>query len=212
MRPAVSRLLVVTAVPPERDAVLARLVGDVDVFAVGVGSAAAAAGTARLLALGDYHAVIAAGIAGVFGARVPIGGLVLGTESVAADLGADSPDGFVALSDLGFGPTRLPSDDGLLRRLGSALPAAVAGPVLTVSTVTGTAAGTAELVRRHPDAVAEAMEGFGVATAAAGAGRPFVELRAISNLVGPRDRESWRIPAALAALTEAGAVLGSLAK
>ncbi|MGH3739344.1 MAG: futalosine hydrolase, partial [Micromonosporaceae bacterium] len=44
----------VTAVAAERDAVVAGLTGtsDVDAVAVGVGPAAAAAGTARLLALG----------------------------------------------------------------------------------------------------------------------------------------------------------------
>jgi futalosine hydrolase len=51
--------------------------------------------------------------------------------------------------------------------------------------------------------VAEAMEGFGVATAAAGAGVPFAELRAISNLVGPRDRAAWRLEDAFAALRRA---------
>ena len=44
------------------------------------------------------------------------------------------------------------------------------------------------------------MEGAGVAAAAARHGVPFAEVRAISNLVGPRDRAAWRIPEALAAL------------
>jgi futalosine hydrolase len=55
--------------------------------------------------------------------------------------------------------------------------------------------------------VAEAMEGHGVATAAAQAGIPFAELRTISNPVGPRDRESWRFGEALAALTAATTAL-----
>jgi futalosine hydrolase len=79
-----------------------------------------------------------------------------------------------------------------------------------VHTVTGTAAGTTAVTARHPDAVAEGMEGFGVATAAVDAGVPFGEVRTISNLVGPRDRAGWRIPDALAALTELGRVLGKL--
>ncbi|MDG4862637.1 futalosine hydrolase, partial [Streptomyces sp. T-3] len=56
---------------------------------------------------------------------------------------------------------------------------------------------------RHPGALAEAMEGFGVAEAAAVHGLPVLEIRAISNPVGPRDRAAWRIGDALAALTEA---------
>ncbi|CAM5245473.1 Futalosine hydrolase [Streptomyces griseomycini] len=74
--------------------------------------------------------------------------------------------------------------------------------MLTVSTVTGTAARAAGLRARHPRALAEAMEGFGVAEAAAAHGVPVLEVRAVSNPVGPRDRAAWRIGDALAALTE----------
>jgi futalosine hydrolase len=181
-----------------------------DVIAVGVGTAAAAAGTARLLATGDYRAVISAGIAGGFAGRIEVGGVALATESIAADLGADSPDGFLPLSSLGFGVDRRAVDADLLAALRAALPGAVAGPILTVTTVTGTAAATRDLEGRFPDAVAEAMEGFGVATAAAGAGLPFAELRTISNPVGPRDRGAWRVADALAALSEVGRALGKL--
>ncbi len=209
-----SRILVVTAVDAERDAVLGGLGGAVDavdVHAVGVGPAAAAAGTAWLLGRGPgYSAVVSAGIGGGFGDRIDPGGVALGTASVAADLGAESPDGYLPLDELGFGAVRYPCDPALLAALRAALPGAVTGAVLTVSTVTGSAA-TARILRsRYPDAVAEGMEGFGVATAAARAGTGFVELRAISNPVGPRDRSAWRIPQALAALTSAAAMLGKL--
>ncbi len=216
----------------------------VSVEVVGVGSARAAAATARLLARAEHYgrpfdAVLCAGIAGGFAGRVDVGGLAIATESIAADLGADSPDGFLGLDELGFGTARLTADPTLVQRLGSALPGAVLGPILTVSTVTGTADGTRAIRRRHPDAVAEAMEGFGVASAASlwsppaanpplalihdpvnfrafrrlkvfrimHAARPqrvvFGEVRAISNLVGPRDRAAWRVAPALEALQAA---------
>ena len=47
-------------------------------------------------------------------------------------------------------------------------------------------------------------------TAAVMAGLPFAELRTISNAVGPRDRDAWRITDALAALERVGAALASL--
>lgn len=187
----------------------------VDVIAAGVGSAAAAAGTARALTLAEatgrrYSGVLSAGIGGGFVGVADVGGVVLGTASVAADLGADSPDGFLSVTALGFGTSELRCHPGLLRWLRERLPAATAGPVLTVSTVTGTADGTARIRTRHPDAAAEAMEGFGVATAAALAGVPFGEVRAISNVVGPRDRAGWRIPDALAALAATFRVLATV--
>jgi futalosine hydrolase len=211
------RVLIVTAVEPERAAVLAGLGAPqgspggpaVPVEVVGVGPALAAATTARLLARAQYDgepydAVICAGIAGGFAGRVEVGGLAVATESIAADLGADSPDGFLSLDRLGFGTARRPA--GLGPALHQALPGSVAGPILTVSTVTGTAAGAKELVERHPDAVAEGMEGFGVACAAGEL--PFGEIRAISNAIGPRDRAAWRIAPALAALETAFRRLG----
>lgn len=187
----------------------------IDVVAGGVGPAAAAACAGVLLARAalagrPYTALVSAGIAGGFAGRASVGGTVVGIRSVAADLGADSPDGFLPLSTLGFGTDTVDADPALVDRLRAALPSAVVGPVLTASTVTGSARRTDELLERHPDAVAEAMEGFGVAAAAQATGIPFVELRTISNPVGPRDRTAWRIGDALAALAVAGAALGTL--
>ncbi len=199
------RILIATAVPAERDAVLAGLTGypgaDLEVITVGVGTASAAAGTARALATGDHDLVISAGVAGGMPGRARIGDVVIGTRSIAADLGAESPDGFLPISQLGFGSETIEVPP-LLHH-----PGAVAGAVLSVSTVTGSAASTEQLARRYPDAVAEAMEGFGVATAATQAGVRFAELRTISNLVGPRDRSAWRLTEALAGLTEAVATV-----
>ncbi|MET7708732.1 futalosine hydrolase [Micromonospora sp. NPDC005413] len=212
-------LLVVTAVPAEADAVRAGLTDPtVTVTPVGVGPAVAGAATARLLALAEaagrpYRAVVSAGVAGGFAGRAEVGDTVLGTASIAADLGAESPDGFIPVDELGMPPALLgggsvvPADPGLLAALRAALPAATTGLVLTVSTVTGTATSTEELRRRHPEAVAEAMEGYGVAVAAAQAGVPFAELRTISNPIGPRDRDAWRLREALTALTTAAPAL-----
>ena len=51
------------------------------------------------------------------------------------------------------------------------------------------------------------MEGFGVAVAAQNMGIPFLEIRAVSNPVGSRNRGAWKIEAALERLAEAGAVI-----
>jgi futalosine hydrolase len=54
------------------------------------------------------------------------------------------------------------------------------------------------------------MEGAGVAEAADRAGVRFGEVRAVSNLVGPRDRAAWRIEEALTALAGAVRAIGDL--
>lgn len=213
------RVLVVTAVAAERDAVerglrcLGRPSGpDITIAVIGVGPAAAAAGTARLLALAElagqpYGVVLCAGIAGGFAGRAAVGDLVVATASLAADLGAQDGENFHSLDELGFGATRAAVPAEVTSWLRSALPAALAGIILTVSSATGSSRRAAWLRSRYPEAVAEAMEGFGVATAAAGAGVAFGELRAVSNPVGPRDRATWRIPQALSALETAVATL-----
>ncbi|MFF4497420.1 futalosine hydrolase [Streptomyces sp. NPDC001546] len=178
-----------------------------DVLVGGVGPASAAAATATALALADYALVVSAGIGGGFAPAAPPGSLVVADALVAADLGAETPEGFVPVQELGFGRSvHLPPAD--LAALAAEATGALLAPVLTVSTVTGSAARAAELTARHPLAGAEAMEGFGVAEAAAAHGLPVLEIRAVSNAVGPRDRAAWRIGEALAALTEGFRALG----
>ncbi len=174
---------------------------------MGVGPAAAAAGTATALARAaaegrPYGLVVSAGIGGGFPPDAPVGSLVVADAITVADLGAQTPDGFAPVTELGFGAvTRLPPRS-LVQETADACGAAT-GTVLTVSTVTGTAERAAELRLRHPRALAEAMEGFGVAEAAVLHGLPVLEVRAVSNPVGPRDRAAWRIGDALAALSDA---------
>ncbi|CAH1210201.1 Futalosine hydrolase [Paenibacillus auburnensis] len=207
------RVLIVTAVAAEREAVLRGLAGSsrFEVIAAGAGTAAAAAGTAAALAADPYGCVISAGIGGGFPGRAPLGSLAVASEMIAADLGAETPEGFRSAAELGFGSVSVPADSGTAKALAAALAAAglvvSTGPVLTVSTATGTAGTAAALAARHPGAVAEAMEGHGVAVAAQRFGIAALELRAISNPVGPRDRAAWKIPEALDALAAAAAIL-----
>ncbi|GGK73242.1 futalosine hydrolase [Streptomyces flaveus] len=204
------RILVATAVPVERDAVASAFGSGpttVDLLAAGVGSAAAAVSTATALTTAalagtPYDLVVSAGIGGGFQPEAPLGSLVLADAITVADLGAETADGFVPVTELGFGAITHRPPDALVREA-AAVTGARTGTVLTVNTVTGSAERAAELRRRHPGALAEAMEGFGVAQAAAAHGVPVLELRAVSNPVGPRDRAAWRIGDALAALTEA---------
>ncbi|MEU1025913.1 futalosine hydrolase, partial [Streptomyces sp. NPDC005904] len=149
-----------------------------------------------------YGLVVSAGIGGGFPPAAPVGSLVVADEITVADLGAETPEGFAPVTELGFGAVTHVPPRSLVRGVAAACGAA-RGTVLTVSTVTGSAARAAELRRRHPRALAEAMEGFGVAEAAALHGLPVLEVRAVSNPVGPRDRAAWRIGEALTALSDA---------
>jgi futalosine hydrolase len=206
------KILVVTSVEAEKHAVEAGIRGDSRfcVALCGVGPFEAAVQTTKLLATGDYELVINAGIAGGFVGRASVGSLVFGSTSIATQLGAEDQDGsFIRFDQLGFGGIQQIShvDEALLSNWQQKLEHSVIAPILTVTTVTGSHQSTRLLEQTYPMAAAEAMEGFSVASAAVAFGVPFVEVRAISNPIGPRDRAAWNIPTALACLQNAFAVL-----
>lgn len=148
-------------------------------LACGIGPVEAAAATARALAGAQPDAVLHVGLAG--GAGVEAGTIVIGTESVYADLAAAIPV-----------VSRLEPDGALLTAIRAALPDAPALPIATSAAVSGT--------QGFP---VEAMEGFGVLRACALAGAPAVEVRAISNELGEPDRARWELERGLEALAEA---------
>lgn len=214
------RLLGVVATQKEQSALLASMSASVvplgpyraartslaDVVVAGVGPAAAAAGTATALALGGYDVCLSLGICGAFRGTADLGDTVVATELVAADLGADSPEGFLGSGEMGWSDDVAPVDPALLQLVVDRLDSPVTGPVLTLSTVTGTRVRADALALRH-GAVAEAMEGWGVLAAASPYGLPVLEIRTVSNLVDDRDTSAWDVKAALASLEKVGAAL-----
>lgn len=210
---AKNRILIMTAVEAEREAVLRGLKGDerFDVVLADVGPASAAANTAFALAKNHYDLVISAGIGGGFVGRAGIGSVVLGTESIAADLGAETANGFASVDELGFGTVKIDCEPSLVAALTTVLRKTEldvkTGSILTVSTVTGTKVTADTLAHRYPNSTAEAMEGYGVAVAAEHLNIPFLEIRTISNAVGPRNHDEWRIGDALASLEKTCAIL-----
>jgi len=219
-------ILIISAVVAERDAATRHLepagpiavghytgtcfttpAGPVHAFSCGVGPVAAAITTATLLAIEpSYDVVVNAGIAGGFNGRVSVGDIVLADLSTFADLGVRTDDGFLTVRDMGF-----PQDSSLAlgdQRLVDRISAArqlASGEVLTLACMTGTEPDADELARRYPRALAEAMEGFAVisATLDHDGVRIVAEVRAISNIIGRRDRSTWNIPLAFDALAEA---------
>jgi hypothetical protein len=142
------------------------------------------AGDAATLACGIGPVEAAhVGIAGARGIEPPA--LVLGSESVYCDV----IDPAFTMPRV----ERVAPDAGLLAAACAALPNALVLPIATCAKVGGGAGYDVE-----------AMEGFGVLRAAALAGVPAVELRAISNAVDEPDRSRWwRFDDALDALAAA---------
>jgi futalosine hydrolase len=196
--PATGRATLVL-VPTEREAALLARAGGLGrglalEALCGFGPIAAAARAARLFERLTPARALLVGAAGSYDtARLPPGAARCFARVVQ--------DGVVARA-LGF--RQLDAGDGAPKReeesLALALPrgAAHAHAALLV-TVGAPGEDVAARRARHPDALAEDMEGFAVALAAREALVPLAIVRGISNAVGERDRARWDLPAALAA-------------
>ena len=223
-----NRVLIVVATAAEAERLRDLPGRAAGVVVSGVGPVAAALATAAALSTaalrgGPYDLAVSAGIAGAYpGSGLKPGDLAVSSEIIHADLGTEdggsraggpragatgvTGDGaaWLGLEDLGLSVRPDAPHFGhfaawegaadLARRAGATL-----GPLLTLSSVTASAAGALAWETRFPGALTEGMEGAGVAHAALLAGVPVLELRGVSNPVGPRDRASWRVGEALAA-------------
>jgi futalosine hydrolase len=207
-------LLVITAVAAERDAVL-RDVGTQSETALrvvvgGVGPVAAAVATmAALATYPDTSFVISAGIGGGFRDRIDECAIAVANRITFADLGARTDAGFLTIDEMGMrqDSSYAASYSDVAHRLEHTSTRAVIGEILTLACMTGRNDDALRLAARHPDALAEAMEGFGVAAAARRASLPFTEIRSISNRIGRRDPSTWNMRGALDALSQAFATL-----
>jgi len=179
----VQDLLICVATPEEGQRLAA---AGLDVLVTGMGPVNAAHTLTRRLCEAPVQRVISCGIGGAYR---DVGAVAFASSEQFADLGADSPGGFI---DLGCSP-ELPLD--IVPREGGV-------KFVTVSLCTGTDERAAEIVART-GAVVESMEGAAIAQVAQAMGCLVGEVRGISNRAGLRERSSWRIPGAIEAAEEA---------
>lgn len=175
----------------------------VDFLTTGVGMINAAFLLGGYLAKHQPDMAIQVGIAGSFSSAYPIGSVVEVSEESLPELGAESPEGFLGMQDLGFSILEvegteyfntLPNQSRFLTHL----------PWVTGITV-NRVSGTSETIQRINSAWnpgIETMEGAAFFLAMKQAGIPFMEVRGISNYVEPRNRSSWKIGEALQASQE----------
>ncbi len=186
------------------------------VFAAGMGKANAAHGLTALLERREVRGIIGFGVAGAYaGSGLAVGDVALASHCVYGDEGVEAPDGWLSAEGIGI---PLLEHDGRpvyneialdAARVGHAADALAAagiharvGPFVTVSACSGTAARGALVAARFGGLV-EGMEGAALAHVAALYGCPFLEVRAVSNLVEDRDLSRWRLQDAAAAAQRA---------
>lgn len=188
---------VVVCVATEMEGALLR--PHVSVITTGVGAVNAAYALTRFLDREPVKAIVVCGIGGAYpGSGIAVGSVACAESECYGDLGASSPGGFLDMEALGF-----PVVHGLYNVLPMQIfPAARRARFVTMNTCTGTDDDARSIETRTGGGV-ESMEGAAVAHVAALAGIAVGEIRGISNLVGNRDRSTWRVKEAATAVQEA---------
>jgi futalosine hydrolase len=148
--------------------------------------------------------LIQAGIGGSFSAGYPPGSIVLVNEEVTGDLGVEENNEFKDVFDMGLpqitdpytGKSLVNNNTGLLQQQNLPLVKAV-----TISEITTRPERIQQLQQKYQPVV-EAMEGAAFHYVAITEKIPFIQLRAVSNFVGERDKTKWKMKEAIALLNE----------
>jgi futalosine hydrolase len=197
------RLLVVVALAEEGQAVLgdgpfetdrigpfeALVSADEDleceVVVSGIGAVASAAATSTALALRDpYDLVVSAGISGGFRTHgVELTEFIVADEIVYVDYVRPQDDEVFGVEPTAWTPTVFPAAEWFVSVVRDATHAR-RGAVLTATAMADSHERERLLAKQYPSAIAEAMEGAGVAFAAWRWSIPCGEVRTISNFVG----------------------------
>jgi futalosine hydrolase len=158
----------------------------------GVGAVSAALATQAALLEQPTDLVLSVGIAGAYpNSGLQLGDVLVSSSVVFAGLGVQNGSRVDALGFAGAEQVLPVWDKASQFAQAARLPL---GVIATLETVT-TDLARAEAIESQFRAVAEAMEGAGVAQAALRHGVPMLEVRAVSNMVG--DRQNWQIKTAL---------------
>jgi len=170
----------------------------------GIGSVATTFHLTNHLASKKFDLVINLGIAGAFDRSIVLAEVVHVVQDQFADIGAQDHDAFIDQFQLGLVDAHAsPYINGLIFPLNepdfSSLKSYKKVKAITVNTVHGNQQAINKvIVRLNPQV--ESMEGAAVFYVCSLLNVPSIQLRAISNYVEPRNRESWKIKEALSNL------------
>lgn len=177
----------------------------------GVGKVNAAHATTLFILKYKPEIIINFGIGGAFpGSGVSIGDIAIAEKEIYADEGIYMARGFSDMRFIGipllktYGGEKIYNElefnKGLLNSVMNNLQkkghSVKKGKFITVSTITATK-DRADYLRKRFRPLCESMEGAAVAHVCLKHGVNFLEIRGMSNFVGPRDKKAWDINAAV---------------
>jgi len=175
-----------------------------DVLITGIGSMSTSYWLTKTIEKHRPHLLIQAGVAGSFSSSYPPGSLVLVNEEVTGDLGVEENNEFKDVFDMGLPQITAPyTGKSLVNKHVELLQRYNLPPVkaVTVNEITTRATRIQQLEQKYQPVV-ESMEGAALHYIALIEKIPYIQLRAVSNMVGERDKSKWKMKEAIAALNE----------
>jgi futalosine hydrolase len=178
---------------------------EVEVLITGVGSAATSYALTRQLLWRSPEMVIQAGIGGSFNNEYPPETVAFIGEEVFADLGVFENNSFNDIFDLGLaGENEYPFTNRMLVNPRPDPWIKYGLPFLrgaTINCISSTDQQIEAIKNKYQPAI-ESMEGAALHYACLMEHIPFIQLRAVSNYVGERDKNKWKMIEAMTVLNE----------
>lgn len=176
----------------------------VDTFVHGVGASPAVFSLTRKLSSTKFSLVIQAGIAGSFDESLPPGELLVVRRDRFADVGVMENGCISTVFEMGLADANaFPHSSGWLTNKSELLDKLSFKKVdaITINLLSNDANYTTAFQQKFGAAI-ETMEGAALHYVCLQLGIPFLQLRAVSNRVGERDKENWKIQEAMEAVCE----------
>lgn len=171
-----------------------------DILITGVGLHAAVFELTRLLHHNRYDLVVQAGVAGAFtGSSLKLGDVVAVEKDAFGDMGAFEEKQLRSLQQLDLSTEKewWSNTNPLLKKLPMPLAKSI-----TISTIADDDTYINALIDKWAPDI-ESMEGAALHFVCTKLNMPFLQLRAISNYVGERDKNKWMLAGAITNLNSA---------
>ena len=176
----------------------------VEFLVTGVGMVASTYSLCRTFSERPYQLAINTGLAGAFDRSLKLGEVVRVTEDILSELGAEDGDEFLSLKQIGLKGTEilLNLDEIRIKEIEEFTKVRS----ITVNTIHGNEQSIEKIMTRYHPHI-ETMEGAAFFYVCGQFNIPSLQLRAVSNYVEKRNKESWEISLALKSMKQAIAML-----
>jgi futalosine hydrolase len=166
----------------------------VDFLITGVGMVVTSYHTTKALMNKQYDLAINTGICGTFNKNLELGDVVNIYQDCFSELGAEDGDNFLTLEELHLkGPTVILNETTISNAVINEIPK-VTG--ITVNTAHGNEQSIEKVFDKF-HAYVESMEGAAFMLVCQNEHVPYIQIRAVSNLVEQRNKNNWNIPLAI---------------